>query len=199
MAKYLLGVDNGLTVTKVALFDLEGREVQVASRKRDAVYPHPGWTELDMNALWQCTVEAIREAIAASGVRPEQIIGIGNTAHGNGLYLLDRHGNPLRAGILSLDTRAGNLVNTCQAQGISDQVWRETLQAPWPGQPPDTWRTVVVLSIVVSCLRATAKFIVTALPAFSMLRPSESVGPGSAQSPYRLTTVPSERNCAFAE
>ncbi len=33
MAEYLLGVDNGNTVSKAALFDLDGREIQVASRK----------------------------------------------------------------------------------------------------------------------------------------------------------------------
>ena len=32
MAEYLLGIDNGSTVTKAALFDQEGREIRVASR-----------------------------------------------------------------------------------------------------------------------------------------------------------------------
>ncbi len=135
MAEYLLGIDNGITVTKVAIFDLKGHEVQVASRKLDAVYPHPSWTERDMDALWQCTIEAIRDAINTSGIQPQQIIGIGNTGHGNGLYVIDRQGKPLRAGILSLDTRAGDLVNDWNQRGVNKQVWPTTLQALWPGQP----------------------------------------------------------------
>ncbi len=136
MTEYLLGIDNGITVSKVAIFDLEGHEVQVASRKRDALYPHPGWTESDMETLWQCTAEAIRDAITLSGIRPEQIVGIGNTGHGNGIYLLDQHGKPLRAGITSLDTRAGDLVNDWTVRGIGRQVWQDILQVPWPGSPP---------------------------------------------------------------
>ena len=36
MSEYLLGIDNGNTISKAAIFDLAGREVQVASRKADA-------------------------------------------------------------------------------------------------------------------------------------------------------------------
>jgi L-xylulokinase len=140
MTDYLLGIDNGLTVSKVAIFDLDGREVQVASRKRDTVYLHPGWTESDMEAVWQCTVEAIRNAIHQSGIRPAQIVGIGNTGHGNGIYLLDRHGRPVRAGILSLDTRAGDIVNVWNARGIGRQFWTDVLQFPWPGAPVALFR-----------------------------------------------------------
>ncbi len=42
MAKYLMGIDNGLTVSKAAIFDLEGHEVAVASRKIEVQYPKPG-------------------------------------------------------------------------------------------------------------------------------------------------------------
>ena len=93
MGKYLLGVDSGNTVSKAAIFDLEGREVQVAIRKIEPQYPHPGWTERSMDALWHDTAEAIREAIEGSGIDPKQIVGIGSTGHGNGLYLLDKQGH----------------------------------------------------------------------------------------------------------
>ena len=55
MAEYLLGIDNGCTVSKAAIFDLEGREIQVAGRAIDLVYPHPGWTERSMDGIWLTT------------------------------------------------------------------------------------------------------------------------------------------------
>ena len=70
MAQYLLGIDNGNTVSKAALFDLKGREVAVASSKVETEYPHPGWTERNMDVMWQSTAAAIREVIAKSGVKP---------------------------------------------------------------------------------------------------------------------------------
>ena len=81
MGKYLLGIDNGSTVSKAALFDLHGKEIAVASCKADTEYPHPGWTERGMEMLWQSTASAIREVIAKSGAKPTEIAGIGNTGH----------------------------------------------------------------------------------------------------------------------
>jgi len=103
MSEYLLGIDNGGTVTKVVLFDLAGHAIRTASRKAAAQLPYPGWAERDMHSLWNSNADAIREVITASGIRPQQILGVGLTAHGNGLYLLDRRGKPLRPGILSVD------------------------------------------------------------------------------------------------
>ena len=62
MTEYLLGVDNGSTVSKAAIFDLQGREVQIASRTVELDYPRPGWTERPMEKVWQSTAEAIKKA-----------------------------------------------------------------------------------------------------------------------------------------
>lgn len=135
MTEYLLGIDDGSTVSKAAIFDLEGREVWVASRKIEPDYPHPGWTERSMELLWQSTAEAVREAITASGIRPEQIVGIGVTGHGNGLYLLDKKGSPLRPGIQSMDSRAAGILDEWNRRGLHEQVFPYTVQSFWPGQP----------------------------------------------------------------
>ncbi len=57
MGQYLLGIDNGSTVSKAALFNLKGKEIAVASCKAETEYPHPGWTERDMEMLWQSTAK----------------------------------------------------------------------------------------------------------------------------------------------
>jgi L-xylulokinase len=135
MAEYLLGVDNGSTVSKAAIFDLQGREVQIASRKIEPNYPHPGWTERSMDLLWDSTAAAIHEAIAAAGIDPKQIVGVGTTGHGNGLYLLDRAGKPARAGIQSMDTRAAGIIDEWNARDLHSQVFPYTVQSLWAAQP----------------------------------------------------------------
>lgn len=135
MTQYILGIDNGLTVAKAAIFTLDGREVAVASRKSEALYPHPGWTECDMHVLWANTAAAIREAIEIAQIQPNQIAGIGCTGHGNGLYPLDRQGKPARAGILSMDTRASQVVADWKSQGLDQMAFEIGLQIPWPAQP----------------------------------------------------------------
>jgi L-xylulokinase len=135
MGRYLLGIDNGSTVSKAALFDLHGKEVAVASCKMDTEYPHPGWTERDMDKLWQSTACAISEVLAKSGARPEEIAGIGNTGHGNGIYLLDKQGRPLRHGIQSMDSRAAGVVASWNERNLMAQVFPYTIQSFWPAQP----------------------------------------------------------------
>ena len=135
MGQYLLGIDNGSTVSKAALFDLHGKEIAVAGCKADTVYPHPGWTERDMELLWQGTACAIREVLAKAGARPEEIAGIGSTGHGNGIYLLDRRGQPLRNGIQSMDSRAAGILDEWNQRGLHAQVFPFTIQSFWPAQP----------------------------------------------------------------
>jgi L-xylulokinase len=135
MTEYLLGIDNGNTISKAAIFDLQGHEIQVTSRQVESVFPHTGWTERDMDALWQNTTMTIKEALSTSGIKPEQIIGIGTAGHGNGLYLLDKQGQPARPGIQSLDTRAADIVDGWNRQGLHAQVFPFTTQAFWPAQP----------------------------------------------------------------
>ncbi len=135
MAEYLLGVDNGCTVSKAAIFDLKGHEIQVASRVIELDYPHPGWTERSMDGIWQTTSQAIREAVDRAGIKPLEIVGIGTTGHGNGIYLLDKAGLPLRAGVVSTDTRAADIVGDWYRSGLHERVFPHTLQSFWPAQP----------------------------------------------------------------
>jgi L-xylulokinase len=88
-----------------------------------------------MEMLWQCTATAIREVLAKSGVKPEEIAGIGNTGHGNGVYLLDKQGQPLRNGIQSMDSRAADIVTDWNQRNLHEQVFPFTIQSFWPAQP----------------------------------------------------------------
>ncbi len=135
MGKYLLGLDNGNTVSKVAIFDLSGKELEVAACNVETEYPKPGWTERSMAGLWQGVVSAIREAIAKAEINPADIVGIGSSGHGNGLYLLDKAGQALGNGIQSLDSRASAIVDGWHEADLHAKAFPYTLQAFWPAQP----------------------------------------------------------------
>lgn len=134
MKRHLLGIDIGSTLVKAALFDVRGRELAVASRKVHHHSPQPGWDEVDMDSLWQDTAAVVKLAIGKSGIAPESIAVATCTGHGNGLFLLDAEGNPVRAGIGSGDSRAYEYVNRWEAECL-DQLLPKTMQRLWPGQP----------------------------------------------------------------
>ena len=73
--KYLMGIDNGGTFSKAAIFDEEGHQIAVASEPTVTITPKPGYTERDMDELWQVNAKAIREAIKKSGIDPKDIAG----------------------------------------------------------------------------------------------------------------------------
>ena len=133
--KYFLGVDNGGTMAKAALYDEKGREIAVASRASGLLTPAQGFTERDMDAMWADTATCIREAVEASGISPKQIAAVACTGHGKGLYLWGQNGAPVRNGIISTDTRAGALVAQWYADGTAERVYPKTMQQILVCQP----------------------------------------------------------------
>ena len=57
---YLMGIDNGGTFSKAAIFDTEGSQIAVASLPTRVLTPKSGYTERDMEELWQTNAQVIR-------------------------------------------------------------------------------------------------------------------------------------------
>ncbi len=133
--KFLLGIDNGGTVAKAAIVAQDGRELAVAACKTESLTPLPGWVEFDAEALWQATAAAVRNVIDKAGIAADKIAAVACTGHGNGLYLVDAEGRPVRNAIFSADARAREYVERWNAEGIDRAVRPQTMQSLWPGQP----------------------------------------------------------------
>jgi L-xylulokinase len=131
-----LGVDNGSTVTKAAVFDAEGHEIAVAARRAAVRSPQVDQAERDPERSWRDTADCIREAIAQAGIPPEAIAAVGCTGYGNGLHLLDAAGRAVRPLIGSGDTRARAWVDRQTASGAASAILPHTAQSLWAGQPP---------------------------------------------------------------
>lgn len=134
MRQYLLGIDNGGTVTKACVFDSHGTEVAAASKKLPILTPAPGYTERDLNEVWRANCEVIRQALRKSGVDPKDIKGIGLTGYGNGVCLVDEKGEPVYNGIISTDNRGQELVNQARATGLEETVFALNHQGLWSAQ-----------------------------------------------------------------
>jgi L-xylulokinase len=135
MGDYLLGLDAGNTVTKAVLFDLAGREISAAEVGVRSRMPAPGHVERDLDELFESVLSVLARCIDGCGVSPSEIRAIGCAGHGNGLYALDHHGNPL-IGIQSLDTRATALVAEWSRDNTGAAAFERCLQKPWPAQTP---------------------------------------------------------------
>lgn len=135
MQKYLLGLDAGNTVIKAVIFDLTGSEVAHAGEEGHSRMPCPGHVERDLGELWANARRVIRTCLDRAGIDAADIAAVGCAGHGNGLYALDRDGEPL-LGIQSIDTRATGLVEEWVAAGVGDRTAPIARQRPWPSQTP---------------------------------------------------------------
>lgn len=133
--KRWLGLDCGGTFIKAGLYDMQGRELAVARQNLPILVPEPGYAERDMTLLWQQAAAVIREVLTSSGQDAADVAGLGISAQGKGLFLLDKDRNPLGNGILSSDRRALSLVQQWQREGLPQQLYPLTRQTLWTGHP----------------------------------------------------------------
>ena len=99
--KYLLGIDNGGTLTKAALYTPDGDQVALASSRTHISHSREGFAERDMEDFFQANVKAIRDVLADSAIDPADVAAVAITGHGNGLYLCDDLGRSVHPGIYS--------------------------------------------------------------------------------------------------
>jgi len=108
---FLLGIDAGTSVVKAALFYPDGHEHTTVARRTTLRTPHPTWAEVSMVETWEMTVHAIREVLAKSGVRADQIAAVGITGNMVGAWLVGVDGSPVRDAILWCDGRTQPLLD----------------------------------------------------------------------------------------
>lgn len=135
MDRYLLGIDNGGSEIKCALFDLTGKEHAVASRRLPIQIPEPDFTERDALQVWEANADAIREVLEKSGVPGEAVAAIGLTGYGNGICLVDENGVPTCNCIVSTDNRAASYCDAFAASGAERAIYPMTCQTIWSAQP----------------------------------------------------------------
>ena len=102
---YIIGVDCGTSGTKTVLFDETGRVIASRTAEYPMYQPKNGYAEQDpedwKNAML-CTIKAV---VSESGVKKEDIKGIGISGQMHGLVMLDREDNVLRRSIIWCDQR----------------------------------------------------------------------------------------------
>lgn len=133
--RYLVGIDNGGTFSKAAVFDEEGCQAAAVSVPTVTITPKPGYTERDMADLWEANAKAVRSAIYKSGIEPSDIAGVSFCGHGKGLYMVKADGTPAYNGIISTDTRAWKFVEKWKKDGTDEKVFGKTFQEILACQP----------------------------------------------------------------
>lgn len=118
----ILAVDVGTSVTKVLVFDKNGRVHATCRVSYPTQRPQLGWAEQDPNSWWLAVCQAMRAVTRRLRTSKMNIEGIGLTGQMHGLVLLGREGKPLIPCLIWMDRRAENY-----PQKLYEQVDQKTL------------------------------------------------------------------------
>jgi len=132
--QYLLGIDNGGTVSKAALFDLDGSELSVNTERTSLIALQEGFSERNMVELWEANIRAIAGLLEKSNIQGREVAAIAVTGHGDGLFPLGENGRILCNAVLSNDRRAEEYVKRWYGDGTFPQIFSKTRQSIWAGQ-----------------------------------------------------------------
>ncbi|ASV53510.1 L-xylulose-3-keto-L-gulonate kinase [Lelliottia jeotgali] len=139
---FWLGIDCGGTYLKAGLYNSQGKEHSIERCAVTTLSPRPGYAERDMHLLWQRCHETVAALLKHTGISGSQIKGIGISAQGKGLFLLDKQDRPLGNAILSSDRRALEIVQRWQQDEIPEKLYPHTRQTLWTGHPASLLRWV---------------------------------------------------------
>ncbi|MER7971839.1 FGGY-family carbohydrate kinase [Streptomyces sp. NPDC096080] len=126
-----IGIDVGTSTVKAAAFDRSGAELGVEARQI-ALAMRGGAVEQDMNEVYGAVV-AVLDALTDRLPGPVELAGL--TGQGDGVWLVDGAGRPVRAAVSWMDGRAHGLVDQWLADGTFEAVYRRTGGAVFPGSP----------------------------------------------------------------
>jgi len=127
MASYLAAIDQGTTSSRFIVFDRSGRIVSSAQQEHEQIYPKPGWVEHNPEEIWRCTSAVVQEAMAARGLRPEDLAAIGITNQRETTVVWHKKsGRPIYNAIVWQDTRVAPAVAEFAALGGQDRYRAKT-------------------------------------------------------------------------
>lgn len=130
-----LGIDNGGSTTKAAVYNELGQELGSASVDTRLITPYPDHTERDLEELWQANCRVIKGALERSGTDAGQLTAVGLCGHGKGLYLWGKDGRPVRPGIVSTDNRAARYPVLWKHNGVESEAFKLSCQHVLASQP----------------------------------------------------------------
>ena len=104
--KYVIGIDAGTTNVKSVLFDLEGNELYTESVPNLPYYLPNNEIEQDMNVVWQNVLNSLILLMRRNKIDKDDVIGMGVTGQGEGIWLIDEYGKPIQNAYLWNDGRA---------------------------------------------------------------------------------------------
>jgi glycerol kinase len=123
----ILAIDQGTTGTSCLVFDRHGTIAGRAYSEFEQHFPRAGWVEHDAGEIWDVTRRVAAEAIAAAGIRGQDLLGIGITNQRETVVAWDPDtGEPVHRALVWQDRRTAARCDELKAGGHEALVRERT-------------------------------------------------------------------------
>lgn len=125
MGKYILSIDQGTTSSRAIIFNHEGQIVHQSQKEFTQIFPNPGWVEHNANEIWGSVLSVIATCFSESGIKPEQIAGIGITNQRETTVVWNKEtSEPVYNAIVWQSRQTGEICDELKGNGYND-VFRD--------------------------------------------------------------------------
>lgn len=113
MRKFILGLDEGTTNLKSALFDVEKKTiVDIEKRSFARFYPNPAWVEQDAEDTFNKMLASAKAVLRRNSVKKEELLAVAITNQRETVVAWDREtGKPIYNAIVWQCRRTSNMIN----------------------------------------------------------------------------------------
>ena len=128
---YIVALDQGTTSSRAVIFDGASRVREVVQKEFKQIFPKPGWVEHDPMEIYASQYSVLIEAVAKSGIDPQDIAAIGITNQRETTVVWNRYtGKPVYNAIVWQCRRTADIVEQILRDGLGDKIRERTGLVP---------------------------------------------------------------------
>lgn len=125
--QYIMAIDQGTTSSRAIIFNKQGEKVGSYQKEFPQIFPQPGWVEHNANQIWNSVQSVIAGSFIESGIRPDQIVGIGITNQRETTVVWDKEtGLPIYNAIVWQSRQTAPLADKLKEDGYADFFHKKT-------------------------------------------------------------------------
>ncbi len=122
-----MAIDEGTTSTRAMIIDHWGKQVASSQKEIPQYFPQPGWVEHDADEIWHAVQTTVATTFINSGIRPDQIAGIGITNQRETTVIWDKKtGHPICNAIVWQSRQTTALAEKLKKDGYSETIREKT-------------------------------------------------------------------------
>tara|TARA_Y100001970_G_scaffold289031_1_gene418141 strand:+ start:987 stop:2471 length:1485 start_codon:yes stop_codon:yes gene_type:complete len=127
MQKYILSIDQGTTSSRIVLYNLKFKIIDIVQKEFKQYFPKNGWVEHDANEIWLDVKELIKKIIKKNNITCFQIDSIGITNQRETTVLWNKvSGKPVNRAIVWQDRRTSKYCEKFKGKKIEKEIQKIT-------------------------------------------------------------------------